>query len=376
MAPLAPLDALAAGTENFADTRAQPTPYTGSVLIVGNFLSAAGRNRSVCEDLAERLSASGWTVVATSRRTGRLARLLDMLGTAWRTREQYQIAQIDLFSGPAFFWAAAVCWLLRRLKKPYILTLHGGNLPAFSARWPRFLGALLRSAVAVTAPSGYLSKALERFRPDILILPNAIDLPAYPFRARETAAPRLLWLRAFHRLYQPSTAVRVLALLTADFPDIRLSMAGPDKQDGSLEEAHSLAATLGVAARIDFAGRLSKAEIPRFLNQGDIFVNTSAVDNHPVTLLEAMACGACVVSTAPGGIPYLAKDRVNCLLVPTGDAQALAEGVSEILRKPKLAATLSQNARRAVEEYDWSVILPRWRELLFSAAHRFSGAGY
>ncbi|HEY3940820.1 MAG TPA: glycosyltransferase family 4 protein [Bryobacteraceae bacterium] len=372
MAPLAPLDALAAGTENHAPA---PTPYTGSVLIVGNFLSSAGRNRSVCEDLAERLSASGWTVVATSHRTGRLARLLDMLVAAWRTRKQYQVAQIDLFSGPAFFWAAAVCWLLRCLKKPYILTLHGGNLPAFSARWPRFLGALLRSAAAVTAPSGYLSEALQRFRSDILILPNAIDLPAYPFRARQTAAPRLIWLRAFHRIYQPSTAVRALALLAADFPDVRLSMAGPDKQDGSLIEARSLAEALGVAGRIDFSGRLPKAEIPLFLNQGDIFMNTSAVDNHPVTLLEAMACGACVVSTAPGGIPYLAKDRLNCLLVPTGDAQALAQGVSEILGKPKLAATLSQNARRAVEEYDWSVILPRWRELLFSAAHRFSGAG-
>jgi glycosyltransferase involved in cell wall biosynthesis len=372
MAPLAPLGVLPADTENYAYS---PALHTGSVLIVGNFLSPAGRNRSVCEDLAERLSVSGWTVVATSRRTGRLARLFDMLGTAWRTREQYQIAQIDLFSGPAFFWAAAVCWLLRRLKKPYILTLHGGNLPAFSARWPRFLGALLRSAAAVTAPSGYLSKALERFRPDILILPNAIDIPAYPFRPRETATPRLIWLRAFHRIYQPSTAVRSLALLAADFPDIRLSMAGPDKQDGSLAEARSLAVSLGVAGRIDFSGRLSKAEIPRFLNQGDIFVNTSAVDNHPVTLLEAMACGACIVSTAPGGIPYLAKDRFNCLLIPTGDAQALSEAVSEILAKPKLAAALSQNARRAVEEYDWSVILPRWRELLFSAAHRFSGAG-
>jgi glycosyltransferase involved in cell wall biosynthesis len=233
----------------------------------------------------------------------------------------------------------------------------------------------LRSAAAVTAPSGYLSEALGCFRQDILVLPNAIDIRAYPFKAREAAAPRLVWLRAFHRIYEPSTAVRAVALLAPEFPDIRLSMAGPDKQDGSFEAARSLAEALGVTAKIDYPGRIAKGEIPGFLNQGDIFLNTSAVDNQPVTLLEAMACGTCVVSTGPGGIPYVAKHRANCLLVPVGDAGALAEGVAEVLRRPKLAATLSQNARRTVEEYDWSVILPRWRDLLFSAAHRFSGAG-
>jgi glycosyltransferase involved in cell wall biosynthesis len=360
MALIAPLDTYKVETESAASA-------LGSVLMVGNFLSAAGRNRSVCEDLAEHLSRSGWRVVTTSHYTGRVQRLLDMLRTAWRTRSQYQVAQIDLFSGPAFFWAAAVCWLLRRLGKPYILTLHGGSLPAFSTRWPRFVGSLLRSAAAVTAPSGYLPDALNRFRRDIVVLPNAIDVRAYPFKLREAARPRLIWLRAFHRIYSPSDAVRALALLTTEFPEIRLSMAGPDKQDGSLEEARSLAATLGVDDRIEYAGRIAKTEIPGFINQGDIFLNTSAVDNHPVTLLEAMACGACIVSTRPGGIPYLAKHRQNCILVPVGDVDGLAQGVAEVLRQPKLAASLSQNARRTVEEYDWSMILPQWRALLFKA---------
>jgi tetraacyldisaccharide-1-P 4'-kinase len=66
MAPLASLDACRVASEN--------SIYAPlGVLIAGNFLSGAGGNRAVCEDLAERLGAFGWRVVATSRRTGRVA---------------------------------------------------------------------------------------------------------------------------------------------------------------------------------------------------------------------------------------------------------------------------------------------------------------
>ena len=126
---------------------------TSSVLLVGNFLSASAGNRGVCEDLAERLAATGWNVITTSSRTGRLARLTDMLHTVWSRRREYRVAQVDLYSGPAFFWAAAVCGLLRCLGKPYVLTLHGGNLPAFSENWRRLTQAVLGSASAVTLTS-------------------------------------------------------------------------------------------------------------------------------------------------------------------------------------------------------------------------------
>ena len=117
-----------------------------SVLIIGNFLSASGGSRGVCEDLAERLAANGWHVLTASRRRPKLLRLADMLLTASRHRHEYAVAQIDVFSGPAFCWAEAVAWTLRRLDKPYVLTLHGGNLPEFAARWPGRVRLLLASA--------------------------------------------------------------------------------------------------------------------------------------------------------------------------------------------------------------------------------------
>ncbi len=50
--------------------------------------------------------------------------------------------------------------------------------------------------------------------------------------------------------------------------------------------------------------------------EGDIFLNTTNVDNAPVTVVEAMACGLCIVSTDAGGVPDLVEDEHEALLVP------------------------------------------------------------
>src|SRR5512138_3370882 len=127
-----------------------------AVLVVGNFLSASLGVRGVCEDLAEQLASAGWSVFTTSTKRPRLPRLLDMLQTVWRRRHEYGLAQVDVYSGLAFVWAELVCQALRLVNKPYILTLHGGNLPVFARRWPGRVRRLLTSAAVVTTPSRYL----------------------------------------------------------------------------------------------------------------------------------------------------------------------------------------------------------------------------
>lgn len=335
----------------------------GSVLLVGNFLSAAGRSRGVCEDLAVRLQRSGWRMLCTSSKPGRIARLLDVTTTIWRRRAEYRVAQVDVFSGPGFLLAMAAARALQAARKPYVLTLHGGDLPAFTRRWPAAVRRLLQSAEAVTAPSRYLLEALRPYRPDLELLPNPLDASSYPFTLRASPRSRLIWLRAFHEIYNPSLAPRVLARLRAHHPDVHLTMFGPDKGDGSLEKTRRVAAELGVADRLTMAGPVAKTDVPQAISQGDVFLNTSHIDNTPVSVLEAMACGLCVVSTDVGGMPYLIEHERNGLLVPRDDADAMAAAVSRLLAEPALAAQLSQNARLAAEQCDWSLVLPRWETL-------------
>ena len=338
------------------------------ILIVGNFLSHAGGSRGVCEDLAEQLRAEGWQVITTSSKPSRLPRLVDMVNTAWQRRHEYDVAQVDVFSGPAFTWAEAVCWTLRRAKKPYVLTLRGGSLPQFSKRWPRRVKRLLRSATAVTTPSQYLLEKMKPFRQDIRLIPNPLDLSKYPFRLRERPNPRLVWLRAFHSIYNPTLASRVLAELVREFPQASLVMVGPDKGDGSFKETKRIVAELGLEGRVSFPGGVPKKDVPTWLNKGDIFINTTNVDNTPVSVLEAMACGLCVVSTNVGGIPYLLDNGEDALLVSPDDAEGMAGAVRRILTDSALARNLSQNARRKAEQFDWSVVLPKWMSILKEVA--------
>lgn len=333
------------------------------LLMVGNFLSASTGSRSVCEDLAIALRSAGRPVVAASDRPSRLARLLDFLWTVWWYRHRYHLAHVDVYSGYAFVWAELVCLALRLVGKPYVLTLHGGNLPVFGRDHERRVRHLLQSASAVTTPSRFLFEQMCPYRQDLVLLPNPLDLSKYTFKLRKNPAPLLLWLRAFHDIYNPSLAVRVVSLLAKDFPDVRLVMIGPDKDDGSLVATKDLAQRLGVTDRVTYAGQISKDEVSRWLHEGDIFLNTPRVDNTPVSVLEAMACGLCVVSTDVGGIPYLLEHEKDAVLVPTDDPQAMAHAVHRILSDKGLAERLSQSSRCKAEQVDWKEILPKWEEL-------------
>jgi glycosyltransferase involved in cell wall biosynthesis len=339
-------------------------PSERRLLMVGNFLSASSSTRFVCEELAERLSDEGWSVVRTSNKVNRLARLLDMVATAWFERNSYEIAQVDVYSGTAFVWAEAVCWILRAARKPYVLTLHGGNLPAYARRFPTRVRQLLCSAAVVTTPSRFLGEEMKIYREDLHLLPNALDIGSYTYRLRDRVAPSLVWIRAFYEYYNPSLALRVLSTLSSRFPDVRLVMVGPDRGDGSLRACQKLAVDLQIEERVTFVGGVRKADVPKWIENADVFLNTTNVDNTPVSILEAMACGLCVVSTNVGGLPYLIEDRENGLMVPPDDATAMAAAIAELLTDRELAGRVSRNGRRTSERRDWSVILPVWKSLL------------
>jgi glycosyltransferase involved in cell wall biosynthesis len=349
------------------------TGAAGGVLIVGNFLHSATGTFGVCEGLAAELSTAGWDVVTTSGRPRRLARLADMLTTIWRERERYAVAQVDVYSGSAFYWAEASCWLLRRIGRPYILTLHGGALPAFAARHPDRVARLLNSAAVVTTPSGYLVAELSHYRRDMILQPNPIAAAQYPFRVRRTPEPRLLWVRAFHQIYNPIMALRVVASLQHDYPGVHLTMVGPDRGDGTREKTIAAAAELGIAGRVTLPGAVAKSSLPEVFAGHDIFLNTTNVDNTPVTVVEAMACGMCVITTSVGGVPYLVRHEEDALLVDANDAEGMSAAVRRVLNTPDVAERLSLGARQNALGRDWSILLPRWERLLNDVSARREG---
>lgn len=338
------------------------------IMHVGNFLSGSGLNASVTEELADRLEMAGWETMRTSSVALRPLRLLDMLSSVWRERKRIDGALIAVFSGSAFRWAEAVSAALRWLDKPSALTLHGGNLPDMARRHPERIRRLLDSASIVTSPSAFLAEAMQPFRSDIRVIPNPLDTSVFRGRTRTRAASRLVWVRAFHQIYNPQMMPRVIAALKHDHPDIQAVMVGPDKGDGSRQETEALASQLGVLDRMSFPGGVPAGDVPRWLDRGDIFLNTTRVDNTPVSVLQALAGGLAVVSTSVGGIPYLLTDRETALLVPSDNPTAMASAVHELLSDSSAFAALSERGRAYAARFDWSVVLPQWEQLLHELA--------
>jgi len=341
-----------------------------SILLVSNAFSGGASYGGVCKELAEKLAQNQWRVTTTSAASNRLLRPLDMLLTIWNKRESYTVAQIDVFSGSAFRWAETSAWALGALKKPFVLTLHGGNLPVFAAQHPQRVSKLLNAGSIVTTPSRYLLEEMSTYRPDIRLIPNPVDIEPYPFRLRSSPAPHLLYLRALHRIYNPLLAVQVVQALLPAHPEAVLTMVGPDKGDGTKEELQMAIASSNLQDVVTIAGAVLRTAVPDVMGKADIFINTTNLDNTPISILEAMACGLCIVSTNVGGIPYLLEDNHDALLVPPNDPHAMTNAVQRLLTEPELAERLSRNARKKAEQFDWSVILPQWETLLMEVIER------
>jgi glycosyltransferase involved in cell wall biosynthesis len=251
-----------------------------------------------------------------------------------------------------------------------VLVLHGGGLPAFAERHPARVRACLERATLVAAPSQYLICEMRRYREDIRLVANAIEIDDYRYIPRKQPEPRLVWLRKFARMYNPTMAAEVLHQISPEFPNAQLIMVGRDSGDGSLQETIAAARRLGVEGRLKTVPGVPKEKVSDWLNQGDIFLNTTDIDNTPVSLIEAMACGLCVVSTDVGGTGYLVDHERDGLLVPPRDAGAMSAAVRRLLTERGLAASLSANGRRKAETFDWPPIVGAWDELLRSLSGR------
>jgi len=109
-----------------------------------------------------------------------------------------------------------------------------------------------------------------------------------------------------------------------------------------------LAKKLGIGGRVDFLGERNDVEniIPSF----DIACSSSRTENFPVSMLEYMSCGKCVVATAVGGVPEIIKDRVNGILVKSECPEDLTEKLIHMVGNKELRESMGMNARRMAEE--------------------------
>lgn len=137
--------------------------------------------------------------------------------------------------------------------------------------------------------------------------------------------------------------IEAFAKLKPNHPRLHLAIVG----SGELREPYvALAARLGLRDSIHLLG--DRQDIPACLACMDLFVLPSLNEGMGRALIEAMAAGLPVVASRVGGVPAIVEDRRTGLLVPAGDAGALASALGELLDRPAWAKELGSAASRSI----------------------------
>jgi len=272
--------------------------------------------------------------------------------TLWRVLRplRLDVVNVHFLTGQALYFAALAPVLGYKLA----LSAHGSDVKRMTAGVRRLVALLLRRADAVTVVSRDLEaavRALPGCRPQRLHrIPNGMDLGFWSGAPRREAlqpvllaAGRLEQVKGFDVLLQASARLR------PRYPDLRLEIAGSGSQEAPLR---ALAGRLGLADAVTFLGRLDAPRLRERLSVCQAFALPSRSEGLPLGLLEAMAAGAPIAASAVGGVAEAASGAA--LLVPGGDAGALAEALDRLLREPELRRALSRQARERAQLYDAS----------------------
>ena len=333
------------------------------ILYIGNNLES--KNPTTIVLLSTLLKDLGFEVNVYSNKKNKFFRLLAMcLGVFKHRKATYLL--IDTYSTSNFYYALVVSQLARLFNLKYIPILHGGNLPIRLKNSLYLSGLIFKNAAFNVAPSNYLLQNFKSNGFKTVFIPNAIELKNYSFKLRKTISPKLLWVRAFDEIYNPQMAIKVLALLKKTYPNASLCMVGPDK-DGSLTNVKMLSKELGIEKSVEFTGLLDKNKWIKKSEEFDVFINTTNIDNAPVSVIEAMALGLPVISTNVGGIPYLIDTEIEGILVKKNNETEMVNAIINLIENPIKAVNIANNARKKAANFESVFVKEQWQKLLENA---------
>ena len=175
-----------------------------------------------------------------------------------------------------------------------------------------------------------------------------------------------------------SVAIEALAQLAARRHNLSLVIAGGELDAHRAESAHvrAQAAALGVASRVTFLGNVPQDQMPDFYRRVSLYLQPSVPYREPASdvvqeesmgraLCEAQASGLPVIASRCGGVPEVVQEGRTGLLVPPGDAHALADAIERLLGQPELAQRMATAGRTwVVERFSWDAVVSATEALL------------
>jgi glycosyltransferase involved in cell wall biosynthesis len=282
-------------------------------------------------------------------------------------------------------------WLARRLGVPVVETYHtyfeeylDKYLKAVPRPWlrllaRRFSAAQCNAVDALVVPTAPMLEVLRGYgiRAPATVIPTGLPEEAFrpgdgaAFRARHGIAsgrPVLLFVGRVAHEKNIGFLLEVLPHVLRERPEALLLIAGEGPARGRLEAE---VRRRGLAGQVRFVGYLERGQpLADCYAAGDVFVFASRTETQGLVLLEAMALGLPVVTTAVLGTAAVMADRRGGIVVPE-DAGQFAAAVLALLAQPALRAARAQDARAKAREWSAPAMAHRVLEL-YAGVRRFA----
>jgi glycosyltransferase involved in cell wall biosynthesis len=274
--------------------------------------------------------------------------------------------------------------------RPVVVTYHAGSMVKGQPRVDRFIRCYERYALPrllgrverVVAVSPFVRDVfLRRWldERDVEVILPGVDVERYlPGSAVDSGSDTITYVGRIERTSSwkgIDVLIDAFALVAIDHPDARLELVGGGD---AVVDHRARVERLGLSDRVTFAGTLAGDDLVSAYQRASVVVlpSTSEAESFGMTLIESMATGTPVIGSRIGGIPDVITDGVDGLLVPAGDAPALARACSRLLGDPDVARRLGTHGRiKARQEYSWDDRVARYARL-FNACSTASQAGF
>jgi glycosyltransferase involved in cell wall biosynthesis len=257
------------------------------------------------------------------------------------------VCHVNLASFGSTLRKLFLTWLATRLGHATVIHLHGamfhdyyrGVGPFRRRQIHRMFRDARRVIVLGSFWRAFVGATFQLPDSHILVLPNASM--ARPPRAPEAVPPEILFLGRLGERKGVPVLIKALARLAEGGLDWRAVVAG----DGDAAPYRAEVERLRLGARVAFPGWLGEAEAHAHLSRAALLVLPSEAEGLPMAVIEAFAWGVPVVSTPVGSTPDILHDGVEGLMIPVGDAEALANALQRLVADPDLRRQLGANAR-------------------------------
>lgn len=261
-------------------------------------------------------------------------------------------------------WSLPALAVAKLYRKKIILNYRDGQAEDHLRNW-RSAIPTIRMFDAVVSPSGFLVDVFAKFGLRIQTISNILDMQPFRYRRRGRLRAVFLHNRILEPLYNIPCSLRAFKMVQERYPEASLTVAHDGPSRAELEQ---YAADIGLK-NTRFIGRVPHAQVADLYDAADIYFTSPDFDCMPGSILECFASGLPVVATNSGGIPYIASNEENAILVPTGDDRAMAQAAFRLLDDPALVDRLTANAYASCERFAEGPVREQWTALYRKLMH-------